>query len=71
MRNGLKIVKDHDLSRQGWGLLAYGKSDGGYGAYMHLTARNLGEAVLATKAIQHECSAFKGFKIKSFEKLNP
>ena len=71
LRGTLKIVKDHDLSRQGWGLLAYGKSDGGYGAYMHLTARNLGEAVLATKAIQHECSAFKGFKIKSFEKLNP
>ena len=45
------------------------KNDGGYGAYMHLIAKNLGEAVLAAKATQLECRALKGFRIKFYEKL--
>lgn len=65
-----KIVKNHPINinqnREGWGLIAYGKN--GYSAYMHLTAKNLGEAVLSAKAIQQYCSVFKNYKILPFNK---
>lgn len=64
--NTLKIVENYainsDIARSGFGLVAIEKTNG-YGAYMHLTARNSSEAMLAAKAIQTYCSVFKGYRI--------
>lgn len=64
--NTLKLVENYavspDITRSGYGLVAVEKSHG-YAAYIHLTATNYSEAMLAAKAIQNYCSVFKGFRI--------
>lgn len=64
--NTLRIVYNYavspDITRSGYGLVAVEKEHG-YAAYLHLTARNPSEAMLAAKAIQTYCSIFKGYRI--------
>lgn len=64
--NTLRIVHNYavspDITRSGFGLVSVEK-DHGYAAYIHLTARNPSEAILAAKAIQNYCSVFKGYRI--------
>lgn len=64
--NTLRIVHNYaispDITRSGFGLVAVEKNHG-YAAYIHLTARNSSEAMLAAKAIQTYCSIFKGYRI--------
>lgn len=64
--NTLRIVYNYavspDITRSGYGLVAVEK-DHGYAAYLHLTARDSSEAMLAAKAIQTYCSIFKGYRI--------
>lgn len=64
--NTLRIVHNYavspDITRSGFGLVSVEK-DHGYAAYIHLTARNPSEAILAAKVIQNYCSVFKGYRI--------
>lgn len=58
--NTLRIVYNYavspDITRSGYGLVAVEKEHG-YAAYLHLTARDPSEAMLAA------CSIFKGYRI--------